>query len=122
MAFSTSLLDERVTNIVAEETILTALGQNDMTGNPAILHSVTINNGSAAPCFIFLYDARAAVTGQTPTLTFMVPTGQLRRIDFPDGIVFSTGICARATNNEAQNSAVSPGGGNVIVRLLAIRT
>jgi hypothetical protein len=122
MAFSTSLLDDRVTNIVAEETILLTTGQNDMTANPATLHSITINNGSAAACYIFLYDARAAVTGQTPVLTFMVPTGQLRSYDFPDGIVFSTGICARATDNEAQNSAVSPGGGNVTVRLLAIRT
>jgi len=122
MAFSTSLLDDRVTNIVAVETVLLAAGQNDMTGNPATLHSITINNGSAAACFIFLYDARSAVAGQTPTLTFMVSNGQLRRFEFPDGIVFSTGICARATDNEAQNSAVSPGGGNVIVRLLAIRT
>ena len=121
MAVSPSLLDARVTNILAEETVLTATGQNDMTGNASTLYAITVNNGAAAPCFVFLYDARSAVAGQTPALTLMVPNGQLRRCDFPDGIIFTTGICARVTDNQSQSSAVTPGGGAVIVRLLAIR-
>lgn len=121
MAFSTSLLDERVTNIVAEETVLTATGQNDITGLPSTLHSATFANGSGQAAYIFFYDSRAGILGQTPTLTFFVPAGQTRTFNFPDGIIFSTGICVRCTNSEAQNSNTTPTGSPVVARFIAIR-
>lgn len=122
MAFTTSLLDERVTNIVAQETVLTATGQNDVFGNPATLYAVHIANGSGQTAYIFFYNARAGVLGQTPDLTFVVVNGQTRTFFFPDGIVFSTGMCVRCTNSEAQNSNTTPTGSPVVARFVGIRS
>lgn len=121
MALSTSLLDARVTNIVVVETVLTATGQNDITAEPSTLHTATFANGSGQDAYIFFYDSRAGILGQTPTLTFFVVAGQTRSYIFPDGIIFSTGICVRCTNSEAQNSNTTPTGAAVVSRFTAIR-
>lgn len=122
MAFTTSLLDERVTNIVARETVLTALGRNDLFGNPATLYSVHVANGSGQNAFLFFYNARAAILGQTPDLTFMVLAGQTRTFYFPDGIDFSAGACVRCTNSDSQSSSTTPTGSPVVATFVGIRS
>ena len=122
MAFTSTILDTRVTNIIAQETVLTATGQNDIIGGAGALHSVSVANGSGQNAYLFFYDARSGTLGQTPTLTFMVVAGQTRNYSFPDGILFSTGICVRCTNSNAQNSNTTPTGSPVVGRFIAIRS
>ena len=122
MAFTTSLLDERVTIIVAQETVLPPLGQHDLFGNPVNLHAVHVANGAGQTAYIYFYDARAGALGQTPDLTFMVINGQTRTFYFPDGIEFSTGVCVRCTNSEVQSGNTTPTGSAVVVTFIGVRT
>lgn len=97
-----------------EEDVKTSAGQ---------LYGYIIHNAAASTRYVKLYNATAAnvtVGSTTPVMTIPVPAGATANVAFPNGISFSTAICAAATTGVADADTGAPGANDVIANFMYV--
>ena len=80
---------------ILKDTAVTNSVVHNATGAAGSIHSIFVdNNGLAAIVFLKFWDQATTVTlGTTdPVLCFLIPASSREILNFPDGLVFSTGI------------------------------
>tara|TARA_R100001163_G_C5057716_1_gene194243 strand:- start:1330 stop:1701 length:372 start_codon:yes stop_codon:yes gene_type:complete len=121
MALSTFILDSRATKRLVKQTDADTTADNDVVGKAPTIYALHIVNtaGGANTAYIKLYDAKSADNTIHPDMNIRVAANQTVGLNFPDGLVFSTGLCLRGAQqaNDVGVSSTNPAA-DVVVTIL----
>ena len=99
--------------------------EEEVKASAGTVYGIMFSNLATSTRFLKFYNATAAsvtVGTTTPVLTLALPGNATDDISgvisFPQGIAFSTAICAAATTGVADNDTGAPGANEVLVNVL----
>lgn len=99
--------------------------EEEVKASAGTVYGILFSNLATSTRFLKFYNATAAsvtVGTTTPVLTLALPGNATDDISgvisFPQGIAFSTAICAAATTGVADNDTGAPGANEVLVNIL----
>jgi len=97
----------------------TNVADNNITGAPATLYMIDIDNTVAAASYVKLYNAVAPTVGTTdPDWIIMIPGLTRRAVAIPEGVLFSVGLSMACVTAGGTSGVLPPFGGSVVVRML----
>ena len=98
----------------------TNVADNNITGAPATLYMIDIDNTAiAAASYVKLYNAVAPTVGTTdPDWIIMIPGLTRRAVAIPEGVLFSVGLSMACVTAGGTDGTDPPIGGSVVVRML----
>lgn len=119
MALSTFLLDDRIERRLVKQTAAGTTADNDVVGKAPTIFSIRMKNTHASTdAYVKLYDARTATNSDNPTLNFRSIANGSVLLEFPDGIVFTNGLCLRAAQEADDTVASTAPAADVVVEIL----
>lgn len=124
MALTTTFTTNPVKTILIQQTASTSsngVGDDNITGGPAYLHSIEIDNtGLAADVYTKLYDAASAVAGtDNAEVVLMTKASVKRTFNFFPGLQFSSGVTMVTTTTAGQAGVTAPGTPPVVRMVLS---
>ena len=114
MALLTTFATNPVKTIIVNQASATvtnaAVGDNNVSGGPAHLHLIEIDNASfGTDVYVKLYDAAAAIAGtDSAEVVLFVKANTKRSFQFFPGLHFSTGLTMCTTTNAGQAGTAIP--------------
>ena len=111
MALTTTFTTNPVKTIIVRETASTNTANNNITGGPAYIHTVEIDNASfGTDVYVKLYYAASATVGTTEAeLVLFVKANAKRSFQFFPGLQFATGVTMATTTTAGQAGTTAPG-------------
>jgi hypothetical protein len=94
--------------------------EEDIKATAGKIYGYYIYNNAATTRYVRFYNATAANTtvGTTAAIIVIpVPAGAAANCAFPDGLGFSTALCAAATTGVAANDTGAPGANDVVINV-----
>jgi hypothetical protein len=115
MALLTTFATNPVKTIIVNQASSTltnaAVGDNNVSGGPAYLHLVEVDNASfGTDVYVKLYDASSAIAGtDSAEIVLFVKANTKRSFQFFPGVHFATGLtmCTTTTAGQAGTTAAS---------------
>jgi hypothetical protein len=95
--------------------------EEDVKTSPGKLYGWFMFNAAATTHYVKLYNLTAANTtvgSSTPIMTIPIPAGAAANVEFTNGILFDTALCAAATTGIADADTGAPAASAVTVNLL----
>lgn len=119
MALSTFILDSRIERRLVKQTTAGTTADNDVVGKAPTIYSIRFKNASASTvAYVKLYDSKVATNSDNPTMNLRAPTSSSVDLQFPDGIVFSNGLCLRAAREADDTGGSTAPESDVTVEIL----
>lgn len=114
MALTTTFATNPVKTIIVNQTASTSnagVGDNNVSGGPAYLHTVEVDNSAlAADVYVKLFDSASATAGtDTATLVLFVKDSTTRTFQFFPGLQFENGVTLVTTTTAGQAGTTAPG-------------
>lgn len=120
MALSTFILDSRASKRLVKQTAAGTTADGDVVGKAPTIYGLQIQNtgANAATAYVKLYNAKSATNTTVPDMNIKVDASQTLGIQFPDGLVFATGLSLRAAQEADDTSTSTAPADNVSVVIL----
>jgi hypothetical protein len=112
MALTTSVTDDRFSDILILESGLGNTAVADLAGKAASIYSIDINNPSGGLAHVKFYDSTSGAASDIPVIILMVVAGDRRVFTMPDGIAFTNAITMRCVVEPGTGGTTSPSGGS----------
>tara|TARA_R100001082_G_scaffold110129_1_gene89075 strand:+ start:620 stop:1009 length:390 start_codon:yes stop_codon:yes gene_type:complete len=108
--FATNPVKTIIVNQASATVTNTAVGDNNVSGGPAYLHLIEIDNASfGTDIYVKLYDAAAAIAGTDSAEVVLFVKGLTKRsFQFFPGLHFATGLTMCTTTNAGQGGTSIP--------------